>query len=493
MKPWAQKSLQLLLESLEPPCSEPNELDWKVDLSTDTKRLAEHIMGFANHPGGGTFVFGIDRLAQPKSLTIAEVDHIVNKIANLGRDAVEPAVRIDHHAMNFRGSDIVLVHVLESEFKPVHRRGQTMEDTSIRSGGTTRKADRHDIGNMMIHSRTPRWENCHASLLMSNDEVLLALDIDPLFKMMEKDSPTNDEERLRWMQESAFIDRQPAGGAYVTNLGAISAATDLGQFPALSERSARVIVYDGKNRIKARSDVKGRRGYALSFQNLHSYVMSLLPTSEIIAQALRETVALYPALALREIVANALIHQDFTITGSRPTIEIFSDRIEIINPGKLLASKTIERIIGTMPESRNERLATSFFLYHICEQRGSGLMRAGIEIEIFGLPPIKFEEDAHHFKVTLFAPQTFAQMSSLDRLAACYQHALLKYCSNSRMTNKSLRERFKMPEKQRSMISRLIQEAVDAGLIAPANPENTSKRHTEYVPAWAAPSVKTKG
>jgi predicted HTH transcriptional regulator len=343
---------------------------------------------------------------------------------------------------------------------------------------------------MMLNSRTPRWENCHLSLLMTNAEVLSSLEVDPLFRMMEKDPPNNDEERLRWMQDSGFIDRQPAGGAYITNLGAISAAIDLAQFPLLAERSARVIIYEGTNRIKTRVDAKGHRGYALAFESLLTYVMGALPKSEVIEQALRATVPLYPKLALREIIANALIHQDFTITGSRPTIEIFTDRIEISNPGRLLPSKTIDKIIGTMPESRNEKLASTFFMYNICEQRGSGLMRAGLEIEIFGLPPIKFEEDAHHFKVTLFAPQTFAQMSASDRLNACYQHALLKYCSNSRMTNKSLRERLKMPEKHRSMVSRLIQEAVEARMIAPANPENTSRRHTEYVPAWAAPTTR---
>lgn len=210
-----------------------------------------------------------------------------------------------------------------------------------------------------------------------------------------------------------------------------------------------------------------------------------MPKSEIIAEALRREVPVYPELALREIIANALIHQDFTITGSRPTISIFDDRIEITSPGKLLPSKTVDRIIGTHPESRNEKLANAFRLYNICEQRGSGLMRAGLEVELFGLPPIKFEEEADHFTVTLFAPKSFSQMSASERLNACYQHALLKYLSSSRMTNKSLRERLKMPEKQRSMVSRLILEAVDKGIIAAANPESTSKKFTEYLPAWA--------
>jgi hypothetical protein len=76
-------------------------------------------------------------------------------------------------------------------------------------------------------------------------------------------------------------------------------------------------------------------------------------------------------------------------------------------------------------------------------------------------------------------------MSARERLEACYQHAVLKYYSDSAMTNKSLRERLKMPEKQRSMVSNLIQEALLLKKIKPANPENKSRKFTEYVPFWA--------
>jgi ATP-dependent DNA helicase RecG len=105
---------------------------------------------------------------------------------------------------------------------------------------------------------------------------------------------------------------------------------------------------------------------------------------------------------------------------------------------------------------------------------------------MYGLPPIKFEQEGNHFKVTLFAPRSFAQMSATERLNACYQHAVLRYLSSSTMTNKSLRERLKMPEKQRSMVSVLIQDAIDNHLIAPSNPHNKSKKFSEYIPFWAA-------
>ena len=215
------------------------------------------------------------------------------------------------------------------------------------------------------------------------------------------------------------------------------------------------------------------------------FVMSLLPQSEVIQQALRVTRTVYPEIALREIIANALIHQDFSITGAGPLIEIYDDRIEVSNPGGLLPSKRLDRLIGTQPESRNEVLARAFRRYKICEERGSGLLKAGLEVELYGLPPIQFEAGPTHFKVTLHSPRTFAQMAPKERLNACYQHAVLKHYSDSALTNQSLRQRLKMSERQRSAVSQLIQEAIDQKLIKPADPENKSRKFAEYVPIWA--------
>src|SRR5262249_34938242 len=144
---------------------------------------------------------------------------------------------------------------------------------------------------------------------------------------------------------------------------------------------------------------------------------------------------IYPEIALREILANALIHQDFTVTGAGPMVEIFDDRIEISNPGGLLPSKRLDRLIGTQPESRNEKLARSFRRYKICEERGSGLIKAGLQVELYGLPPIEFNAGTSFFKVALYSPRTFPQMSARERLQACYQHAILNYYSGSAMTN----------------------------------------------------------
>lgn len=485
MKSWMNKALELLTASLEPPKHELNELDWKAALSPDKKRLTEHLSAFANHPGGGNLVFGVDSVGTPVGVDEIAIETTINQLANLGRTALEPPLILDHAVEEYGSTRLLFVHIPESGVKPVHLRGKGLEDAFIRSGGTTRKASRQEIGTLMLNSRTPRWEELRASVLLTDEKLIANLNVEPIFTMLEHPVISAHEETLAWLAGERFIVREPAGGGYVTNLGAIAAARKLADFPDLSRKATRVVVYDGLNKAKTNQEQEGTKGYAISFQGLLNFVMSLLPQSEIIEQALRTKRTVYPEIALREIIANALIHQDFSVTGAGPLIEIFDDRIEVSNPGGLLPSKRLDRLIGTQPESRNEQLARAFRRYKICEERGSGLLKAGLEVELYGLPPIEFVAGPNHFKVTLHAPRTFAKMSAHERLEACYQHAVLKYYSDSALTNTSLRQRLKMPEKQRSMVSVLIQEAVDNKLIKPADPANKSKKFAEYVPFWA--------
>jgi ATP-dependent DNA helicase RecG len=485
MKAWMPKAVELLKASLEPPRHELNELDWKAALSPDKKRLTEHLSAFANQPGGGFMVYGIDDTGTPRGVDAKTIEITTNQLANLGRQGLEPPMALDHAVEDYESARLLFVHVPESAVKPVHLRGKSLEHAFIRSGGTTRAASRQEIGTLMLHSRTPRWEELHASVLLTDAELSAVLNVEPIIKMLERPAPTPPEEMLTWMAGERFVTREPAGGGYVTNLGAIAAARKLTDFPDLSRKAVRAVVYDGLNKAKTKQEQEGTKGYAISFQGLLQFVMSLLPQSEVIEQALRRKRTVYPEIALREIIANALIHQDFSITGAGPLIEVFDDRIEISNPGGLLPSKRLDRLIGTQPESRNELLARAFRRYKICEERGSGLLKAGLQVELYGLPPIEFAAGPNHFKVTLYAPRTFAQMSARERLEACYQHAVLKHYSDSTMTNKSLRERLKMPEKQRSMVSVLIQEALDKKRIKRADPENKSRKFAEYVPVWA--------
>lgn len=483
-KPWVQRTLALLEESLLPLPTESNELDWKSGLSPNKNRLTEHLSAFANHAGGGFMVFGIDNgTGQATGLGQASAEKIVGQLANLGRDALEPPIVIDHAIVDRQGASLLFVHIPEQPVKPVHSRGKSIEHAWVRSGGTTRKASRQEIGAMMMNSRAPSWEELRASARLSAADFAGELDIDAICKLLLRPVPTDLADTLRWLIDERMVEADNDAG-YITNFGAIAAARDLRRFEALQRKRIRVIRYRGLNKVETVDELVGQKGYAVGFEGLIAYLKRILPHSEVIREALRAEVSVYPEIALRELIANALIHQDLTLTGVGPMIEIFDDRIEFTNPGGLLPGKTVDRLIGATPESRNEVTASAFRRYRICEERGTGFQKVVTAVELFGLPPLAFVQAENSFKVILYAPRKFADMSLSERIEACYQHAVLKYLSSSGMTNSSLRERLKMSEKQRNQVSNLIADAVAAGRIKRMDPESGNK-FAEYVPYWA--------
>ena len=198
---------------------------------------------------------------------------------------------------------------------------------------------------------------------------------------------------------------------------------------------------------------------------------------------MRREARVYPELAVRELVANAIIHQDLTPQGVSPTVEIFTDRMEITNPGRPLIDPL--RFIDEPPKSRNEALAAFMRRVNICEERGSGIDKVIFQAEVHQLPPPEFRVTEHATIAILYAPRQLRGMDRSDRVRACYQHAALQHVSGQAMTNASLRKRLGIDEKNYAMASRVIAEAIAEGLIRPKDAASTSKKHASYVPFWA--------
>lgn len=251
----------------------------------------------------------------------------------------------------------------------------------------------------------------------------------------------------------------------------------------MGQQWLRVVIYKGSNRVETIREAPGRMGYAVGFSGAVRFINDQLPINEEIGQALRREVKLFPELAIRELIANALIHQDLTIRGTGPMVEIFEDRMEVVNPGIPLIDTL--RFIDEPPQSRNESLAAFMRRINICEERGSGIDKVIVQAELYQLPAPDFSVTPQHTKAVLYSYKPLAQMSRDDRVRACYQHASLQFVSNKKMTNASLRGRFSIDEKNYAMASRIISDTIDAGLIKPADPKSKSKKHASYVPFWA--------
>jgi ATP-dependent DNA helicase RecG len=203
-KHWVEEAQRSLAESLFPIPHEVNELDWKVRLSEHKARLIEHLIASANHPDGGCLVFGVADNGQPHGVDAETVAQIANTLANLGRDAVDPPIAIDHSVVDFRGVPLLFVRVPEHSIKPVHRRGKSVEEAWIRSCGTTRKASRQEIGALMLNSLAPSWESLRASSLLSLEDVQATLDLEAVARLLGTPLPTDTALLVQWLQDEGI-------------------------------------------------------------------------------------------------------------------------------------------------------------------------------------------------------------------------------------------------------------------------------------------------
>ncbi len=309
------------------------------------------------------------------------------------------------------------------------------------------------------------------------------LDYPAYFDLTKQPLPPDRDVILQRLIDENIIIRGMHGGFDITNFGAVLFAKELEQFKRLSRKALRVIIYKGKNRVVTQREHIETKGYASGFTGAISNINNQLPGNEQIGQALREVVPMYPPIAVRELVANALVHQDFSITGAGPTVEVFEDRVEITNPGRPLIQTM--RFIDKPSRSRNEDLAAFMRRINIVEERGSGIDKVISAIEASQLPPPDFRANDDNTIAVLYAARPLKQMTGEERIRACYQHACLRYVSNDRMTNSSLRQRFAIEDKNYSIASRIIAETLEAKLIKPFDPESASKKHASYIPTWA--------
>ena len=478
---WKEKAIAILKDSLHPVPTELNELDWKSGLSDKTERLAQHISAFANMKGGGILVYGVKNDGCCFDLNKDEIDKIVQTLGNIAHNNLIYAVPIEHAVMDFEGHHLLFVFIPEQHDKPVYLRGKDIYSSYHRSAGQTVKMSRNQVKALIALSQGITFEEHDAMNNLTSEKVLELLNYKSLYRLLDKDIPRSTEAILERLSNYKLC-KSEQGRWTITNMGAILFANKLSDFPNMTGREVIVRKYVGTNNRQQIFEQHGVYGYANGFEGLVDFIMKQTYKEEQI-DIRREGIPTYPRVAIREFMANALVHQDFGITGMPVTVEIFSNRLTITNPGAPL--NDINRLIDLPPQSRNEQLAQMMFTLGICERRGSGIDRAVAAVEEMFLPAVKFTKSEQHTRVFLFPQKNIKDMSRDEKIATCYQHACLMYEDGKDINNQSVRERFELGKNDSSVASRIISDTVEKGLIKPANSDTTSKKYMTYVPYYA--------
>lgn len=356
----------------------------------------------------------------------------------------------------------------------------------IREGSNTKRlAELSALQDQLWDAiRNENFECTPALVNQSEEQVQDKLDIRAYFEKLAQKIPQSIEKQFETLKDEQILIRQESGLWTITNFGAVLLAKRLSDFPTLIRKEVRVIKYRGSKRTEIARSKTFDQGYAVSIDRFLDYVDALLPSDEpITGLGARVIERVYPPAVIRELLLNALIHQDLTSSGNCVLVEIFDNRVEITNPGTLLVNRN--RIVDFPPKSRNEHLARIMRRMSLCEELGTGWDRVVELCEASLLPaPDIIEYVNTATKVILYSHIHFAELTEEQKLWACYLHACLLWLEGKSTTNSSLRDRFGLDKKQVSSVSRLLREAVKTGLLKNKD-ESAGTKSARYVPYWA--------
>lgn len=470
---------------------EPSELPWLEFKQNrcDPEDIACCISACANaailqDKDRAFIVFGIENKTKQKVGTSVRL-HAVQKgnenLQNWLSHMLTPRLMIEAFDFNEGDLSFALLAIEPSYDRPVAFAGVEY----IRIGENVKKLKDYPNHERTLWQATNRrkFEDSTALAHVNGQAVLRLLDANAYFELAKEPRPAISGQILRVLTQRGFVREDMEGGYDITNLGAILFAKDISQFATVASKTVRVVRYYGRDKQRSGSEIGGAYGYAIGFHGLIGYVMKQVSGEEVFDGGVRSWRPAIPEIAVREVIANALIHQDFTISGAGPIVEVYDDRIEVTNPGNSLIE--LHRMIDER-RSRNEKLAATMRFLGMCEERGGGIDKAILAIERMSLPAPEFFTSEHSMRVALHGPRPFSNLSKADRVWACFCHCVVRWLKDDYMSNASLRLRFSVPDEEYQAVSAVIANARVEGLIVQAE-ANQGNKNAKYVPYWARP------
>lgn len=331
-----QQQLEKLLKNLVSLPNETETVEFKEN-NFSAEDIGERISALSNSANlydtkCAYIVFGI----QDKSHNVVGTTFLPSK-KKIGNDALEfwlsrhinPRIDFRIHEFQYKYKSFVIFEIPPAISQPV----KFNNIAYIRVGSATPKLNDYPDKESKIWNNINKksFEKGIARENLSIAEVLNLLDYSKYFSLTKQVIPSKTNQFVEKMSQHSLVKKVFDNSYDITNLGAILFAKNLNDFPTVKRKSIRVVLYKGNTKVSRTKEYEGMLGYAISFENLLDYINDKLPHNEEISKSLRKEVKMYPEVAVREFVANALIHQDFSISGAGPMVEIFDNRIEITN------------------------------------------------------------------------------------------------------------------------------------------------------------------
>ena len=149
----------------------------------------------------------------------------------------------------------------------------------------------------------------------------------------------------------------------------------------------KVTVFEGieKNIFKDRKEFKG--SLLKQVTETFEFINLINKTEATFVGLTRKDERDYPLEAIREALLNAVVHREYSFSGST-LVNIYEDRIEFISLGGIISGLSLDSIMLGVSQSRNEKLANVFYRLHLIEAYGTGIKKIFTNYEKYNMKPI---------------------------------------------------------------------------------------------------------
>ncbi len=360
---------------------ESSGVEFKLD-GIDNRDLAKEIVAFANL-AGGVILLGV---ADDGAIMGTDRDDLEEWVMETCRVKIDPPIipYFEWHRDLEHGKDVALIKIVAGPDKPYSRLHNNQRVYFIRVGSTSREASREELVRMFQASGQLRYGVRPVPGATIGDLDMRRLK-DYFIRVLAQPCP-DDRDAGGWEKLLVNLDLMVAvdGLAVPTVDGMLLFGTNPKRY--LPQSGIRCIAYPGEAAdygARADMDLKGpmvllgekdgsvlESGLverALDFVNGHTGISSTLQG------AVRVDRRDYPAEVLREVIVNALVHRDYSVTGTDIMVSVYSDRVEVISPGRLPNSATVESLRAGFRYARNQTLVNVMRDYRYVEFRGMGI------------------------------------------------------------------------------------------------------------------------
>jgi predicted HTH transcriptional regulator len=368
---------------------EGKTLEFKRDASSPGP-LLRTLSAFSN-TAGGTLLLGVkDRSRQV--IGVRDPLDMEERIMNVASDGIRPQILPEVEVLPCRGKSLVAVTVFPGPLRPYYVRTLGREKGSyVRLGSTNRPATPEILAEL---ERTARNVSYDEQGLPHLDRA--AIDFELAQARFE------GRRRLRWedLQSLGIVQRE--GRREVATVGGILlfGRDRLREFP---DARIRLAAFAGANRSSILDRLDPSDDLIQSIEDALRFIGRNTATGMVVEGSTRRDMPAFPPIALREAVINAVVHADYSQTGSPIRVAVFADRIEIENPGPLPFGVTLREVRRGISKLRNRVLGRVFHELGLIENWGSGIDRMTRACEDMGLPSPELEELGTTFRVTLLA------------------------------------------------------------------------------------------